>query len=378
MNREPGAGNAGSSDMRILSVVGARPQFIKAAPVQKALAASHDVVQVHTGQHYDDNMSGVFFRELEIPEPDVHLGVGSGSHAQQTAAMIERLELVMLERKPDCVLIYGDTNTTLAAAVVAAKFVIPIAHVEAGLRSFNRAMPEEQNRVVADHLSSILFCPTDTAVRNLAAEGVTDGVHQVGDVMEEALGAAAHRARQSSRVLDRLGLGDDRFLLVTVHRAENTDNAARLRGILDAVNRLGERVVFPMHPRTRRAVEGTGWRPDVSVMVIEPQGYLDMIRLESAAGVVLTDSGGVQKEAYWLGVPCVTLRDETEWIETLAGGRSVLAGAETDRIVACARAALDMGASGALNMTTGGDNPLRSSTADTPSQRIARLLTEFR
>lgn len=364
--------------MRIMSVVGARPQFIKAAPVLKALAGAHQVIQVHTGQHYDDNMSGVFFRELAIPEPDVDLGVGSGSHAQQTAAMFERLEPVMLERTPDCVLIYGDTNTTLAAAVVAAKLMIPIAHVEAGLRSFNRAMPEEQNRVVADHLSRILFCPTDTAVRNLAAEGVTDGVHQVGDVMEEALMAAAHRARQSSRVLDRLGLADDRFLLVTVHRAENTDNTARLRGILDAVNRLGERVVFPMHPRTRRAVEDTGWSPDPSVMVIEPQGYLDMIRLESAAGVVLTDSGGVQKEAYWLGVPCVTLRDETEWIETLANGRSVLAGAETDRIVAGARAALNMGTSGALNLTTSGDNPLGVSTADTPSQRIARVLTEFR
>lgn len=369
----------------VVHVVGARPNFMKIAPLMDAMRAEPRFRQalVNTGQHYDESMAGSFFRELSLPVPDRDLGVGSGSHAVQTAKVMMAFEEVCLELRPDLVVVVGDVNSTMAAAIVAAKLTIPIAHVEAGLRSFNRAMPEEQNRVVADHLSSILFCPTDTAVRNLAAEGVTDGVHQVGDVMAEALVAAAHRARQSSRVLDRLGLADDRFLLVTVHRAENTDNAARLRGILDAVNRLGERVVFPMHPRTRRAVEGTGWRPDVSVMVIEPQGYLDMIRLESAAGVVLTDSGGVQKEAYWLGVPCVTLRDETEWVETLADGRSVLAGAETDRIVACARAALDMGTSGALNITTGGDNPLSSSTAvsstaDTPSQRIARLLTEFR
>ena len=350
--------------MRILSVVGARPQFIKAAPVQRALQArGHEVVQVHTGQHYDDNMSGVFYRELGIPEPDVHLGVGSGSHAQQTAAMFERLEPVMTEARPDCVVIYGDTNTTLAAAVVAAKLAVPVAHIEAGLRSFNRAMPEEQNRVVADHLSAILFCPTDTAVRNLAAEGITKGVHLVGDVMAEALGDAAIRARTESTVLARLGLPDRGYVLATVHRAENTNDPARLAGVLSALNALGERVVFPMHPRTRQAVAGTGWTPAADVMVVEPMGYLDMVQLEASARVVLTDSGGVQKEAFWLGVPCVTMRDETEWVETLAGGRNVLAGSDPAAIVAAARAAGEV-------------KPASMLAGEPPSQRIAAVITE--
>ena len=325
--------------MRILSVVGARPQFIKAAPVHRALAGSHDVVLVHTGQHYDDNMSGVFFRELGLPEPDVHLGVGSGSHAQQTATMIERLEPVMTSARPDCVIVYGDTNTTLAAAVVAAKLVFPVAHVEAGLRSFNRAMPEEQNRVVADHLSSVLLCPTATSVANLAREGITRGVHLVGDVMAEALMIAADRARARSQALERLGVAADRYVLATVHRAENTDDRERLGRILDALNGLGETVVFPMHPRTRAAADAIGWSPRAHVHVVEPQGYLDMVKLEAGARVVLTDSGGVQKEAFWLGVPCVTLRDETEWVETLEHGWNVLAGTDPARIIELAGAA---------------------------------------
>lgn len=351
--------------MRILSVVGARPQFIKAAPVQRALLGRHhDVMQVHTGQHYDDNMSGVFYRELGIPEPDVHLGVGSGSHAQQTAAMFERLEPVIRDAKPGCVVIYGDTNTTLAAAVVAAKMVVPVSHVEAGLRSFNRAMPEEQNRVVADHLSSLLFCPTDTAVRNLANEGITSGVHLVGDVMAEAHAEAAARAQCGSTVLDRFELRERGYALATVHRAENTNDPVRLARILNAFNRLDERVVFPMHPRTKQAAEGTGWTPSANVLVVAPQGYLDMVRLEASARVVLTDSGGVQKEAYWLGVPCVTMRDETEWVETLEGGRNVLAGSDPDKIVALARAA--------------GDVRPRPVTFDgeAPSHRIAAVITE--
>ena len=350
--------------MRILSVVGARPQFIKAAPVQRALVArGHEVVQIHTGQHYDDNMSGVFYRELGIPEPDVHLGVGSGSHAQQTAAMFERLEPVIGQAQPDCVVIYGDTNTTLAAAVVAAKLVVPVAHVEAGLRSFNRAMPEEQNRVVTDHLSAILFCPTETAVRNLGAEGITRGVHLVGDVMLEALVDAAARGRSESTVLERLGLTDRGYALATVHRAENTNDPARLAGVLGALNTIDERVVFPMHPRTRQAAAGTGWTPAAHVLVVEPMGYLDMVRLEASARVVLTDSGGVQKEAYWLGVPCVTLRDETEWVETLGGGRNVLAGSDPRAIVAAARAA-------------GEARPASVLAGDGPSRRIAAVITE--
>jgi len=352
--------------VKFISIVGARPQFIKAAPVQRALAARHDVIAIHTGQHYDDNMSAVFYRELDIPEPDVHLGVGSGSHALQTATMFERLEPVLLEQKPDWVVIYGDTNTTLAAAIVAAKLVIPVAHVEAGLRSFNRAMPEEQNRVVADHLSRVLFCPTDTAVRNLAKEGITAGVHQVGDVMQEALLHAAGRSRAASTVLDRLAVSEREYLLVTVHRAENTDNPQRLRAIVKAIDAIGERVIFPMHPRTRRAVDGIGWTPSAAVTIVEPMGYLDMVRLESGAAAVLTDSGGVQKEAFWLGVPCVTLRDETEWPETLAGGRNVLAGAETERIISMTRSARQMGVTGTA---TAPDRP--------PSQQMARILSDL-
>ena len=351
--------------MKILSVVGARPQFIKAAPVHRALAASHDVVLVHTGQHYDDNMSGVFFRELGLPEPDVHLGAGSGSHAQQTATMIERLEPVMTSAHPDCVIVYGDTNTTLAGAVVAAKLVLPVAHVEAGLRSFNRAMPEEQNRVVADHLSSLLLCPTATAVANLAGEGITRGVHLVGDVMAEALRTAANRARLESSVLARLGLRERRYALATVHRAENTDDRDRLSAILAGLNALDETVVFPMHPRTRAAVDALGWSPRAHLRVVEPQGYLDMVTLEASARVVLTDSGGVQKEAFWLGVPCVTLRNETEWVETLEYGWNTLAGTAPARIVALARAARATGPSPA------------TFDGEPPSSRIAALVSQL-
>lgn len=350
--------------MTILSVVGARPQFIKAAPVHRALRPDHHVVLVHTGQHYDDNMSGIFFRDLDLPAPDVDLGVGSASHARQTAAIFERLEPVMIAARPDCVIVYGDTNTTLAAAVVAAKLVVPVAHVEAGLRSFDRAMPEEQNRVVTDHVSSLLFCPTRTAVRNLAAEGVTRGVHLVGDVMADVLAATADRARRHSPVLEELGLKARGYVLATVHRAANTDDRARLAGILAAIEGLGETVVFPMHPRTRAAADAIGWSPRGHVRVIEPRGYLDMVRLEASARVILTDSGGVQKEAYWLGVPCVTLRDETEWVETLEGGWNVLAGAEPGRIIECARAAPAARAQTA------------AAAGDSASQRIAALVTQ--
>lgn len=349
--------------MKILSVVGARPQFIKAAPVHRALAGRAEVVQVHTGQHYDDNMSGVFFRELGLAEPDVHLDVGSASHAQQTAAMFERLEPVMVEQRPDWVVVYGDTNTTLAAAVVAAKLVIPVAHVEAGLRSFNRAMPEEQNRVVSDHLSSLLFCPTRAAVEHLKTEGITAGVHLVGDVMEEALADAVVRARQESNAIERFGLGRSRYAIATVHRAENTDDARRLAGILAGLNQLRDTVVFPIHPRTRKAIEALGWTPDGHVRMMEPQGYLDMVQLVSGASVVLTDSGGLQKEAYWLGVPCVTLRDETEWVETVEQGWNVLAGADAERIATAARS----------SKAPSPWPPARG--ASSPSADIARLLT---
>jgi len=318
--------------LRVVSVIGARPQFIKAAVVSRALRQAHTEVLIHTGQHYDANMSAVFFEELDIPAPDVNLGVGSGPHGEQTAAMLAGIERVLLQDRPDWVLVYGDTNSTLAGALAAVKLGIPVAHVEAGLRSFNRSMPEEINRVVADHLSALLFCPSQTAVDNLAAEGITRGVHLVGDVMAEALAFVAERARTRSSVLARLGVREDGYFLVTVHRAENTNDPARLGSILRALDGLQEPVLFPVHPRTLKAIAALGHRPAGHVRYLEPVGYLDMIRLEQSARLILTDSGGVQKEAYWLGVPCLTLREETEWVETVQAGWNVLVGADASRI----------------------------------------------
>ncbi len=319
--------------MKILSVVGARPQFIKAAGMSRAIRERHAEVLVHTGQHYDGNMSAVFFEELGIPEPDYNLGIGSGPHGAQTGEMLARIEEVALAERPDWVLVYGDTNSTLAGALAAAKLHIPVAHVEAGLRSFNRLMPEEVNRVLADHLSELLFCPSHTAVENLASEGIRRGVHVIGDVMVDALAGAVRRAEAGSRVLERHRLQAKRFLLVTVHRAENTEDPNRLGAILDALDAMADEVVFPVHPRTGKVIEGRGYRPAPHVHMIEPVGYLDMLMLEKSARMILTDSGGVQKEAYWIGVPCITLRDETEWVETVQAGWNTLSGAETRRIV---------------------------------------------
>ena len=323
--------------MKVVSVVGARPQFIKVASISRVLRRQHTEVLVHTGQHYDDNMSAVFFEELDIPAPDYYLGVGSGPHGAQTGAMLMRIEKVLLTEKPGWVLVYGDTNSTLAGALAAAKLHIRVAHVEAGLRSFNRAMPEEINRIVADHVADLLLCPSQTAVDNLAAEGITRGVHLVGDVMADALAFAAERARCRSTVLERLGLRRRDYLLVTVHRAENTDDLDRLRNILMAFDALGETVIFPTHPRTRKAIEASGYVPGANVHLLTPFGYLDMIQMEQSARMILTDSGGIQKEAYWLGVPCITLRDETEWVETVQAGWNVLVGADTARIVKAVR-----------------------------------------
>jgi UDP-N-acetylglucosamine 2-epimerase len=326
------------SPPKVVTVVGARPQFVKAAPVSRKLRQRTKEVLIHTGQHYDDNMSAIFFRELGIPEPDYHLGVGSGLHGAQTGEMLARIESTLLVERPDWVLIYGDTNSTLAAALAAAKLRIPVAHVEAGLRSFNRVMPEEVNRVVADHLSDLLFCPSQFAVEQLAVEGITRGAHLVGDVMADALLDAVARAQDQSTVLSRFGLSPGHYLLVTVHRAENTDDPARLRSIFAALEAVGESIVFPAHPRTRAAVqrlEDLHWPKHVRL--IEPLGYLDMVRLARSARMILTDSGGLQKEAYWLGVPCITLRDETEWVETVQSGWNVLTGAETQPIMRAVR-----------------------------------------
>ncbi len=319
--------------MKIVSIVGARPQFVKAAAISRTLRERHTEVLVHTGQHYDYEMSGIFFDGLDMPAPDVNLGVGSGAHGAQTGAMLKAIEDVLVAERPDWLLVYGDTNSTLAGALAASKVFVPVAHVEAGLRSFNRRMPEEVNRVVADHLSSLLLCPSDTAARNLAGEGISQGVHVVGDVMLDVLNWATERAlSRPPEVLHRLGLTKP-FVLATVHRSENTDDRARLAQILRALDSLDEPVVFPVHPRTARAIRESNWHPKPHIKLIEPVGYLEMVTLAGAARLVLTDSGGLQKEAYWLGVPCLTLRDETEWVETVNAGWNALVGSDVDRIV---------------------------------------------
>ena len=311
--------------MEILSVVGARPQFIKAAPVSRALrGAGHHEYMVHTGQHYDYQMSDIFFDELAIRPPALNLQAGSASHARQTAQMLVGIEEAILEQRPDWVLVYGDTNSTLAGALAAAKLGVPLAHVEAGLRSFNRTMPEEHNRVLTDHCADLLFCPTQTAVDLLAREGITQGVHLVGDTMVDAVRESAALAAARSTVLQQLQLEPGGYLLATIHRPYNTDVPATLEAIAAAFGRLEETVVFAVHPRTRARLEslGLGQRlaAAANVRLIDPVGYLDMILLEQNARLILTDSGGIQKEAYIFATPCLTLRPETEWVETVAAG----------------------------------------------------------
>ncbi len=319
--------------MKILTIVGARPQFIKAAPVSKALrAAGHTEWLVHTGQHYDHNMSQIFFDELQIPQPDCNLAIGSGTHGQQTGQMLIRLEEVMQAEQPDWVLVYGDTNSTLAGALAAVKLQIPVAHVEAGLRSFNRTMPEEHNRILTDHCADLLFCPTQTAVDLLAKEGITKHVHLVGDTMYDAVLAFSALANQQSTILDQLALTAQGYLLATVHRPYNTDEPAQLKRILDALRAVDEPVIFPVHPRTRKKIAELGLDQSAGAManihLIEPVGYLDMLMLLQNTRLLLTDSGGMQKEAYFFAVPCITLRPETEWVETVTSGWNVLAGTD--------------------------------------------------
>lgn len=309
--------------LKILTVVGARPQFVKAAAVGRSIRASTDMTEilVHTGQHFDDIMSGVFFRELDIPPPDEHFDIHGGGHGAMTGRMLEAVESAIIKHRPDWVLVYGDTNSTLAGALAAAKLHIPIAHVEAGLRSFNRRMPEEINRVLTDHVSTLLLVPTRTAEVNLAAEGIVKGVHHVGDVMYDALLHAMERAKTTSTIIESLKLTEGSYALATLHRAENVDDPKRLAMLLDALvcEAAGREIVMPLHPRTRRAIARAGLTA-VGARIIEPVGYLDMARLISGAALVLTDSGGLQKEAYFAGKPCVTLREETEWVETVEHG----------------------------------------------------------
>jgi UDP-N-acetylglucosamine 2-epimerase len=319
--------------MRVVNIVGARPQFIKAAPVSKALrAAGHNELLVHTGQHYDYGMSQVFFDELGVPAPAVNLGIGSAAHGRQTGEMLIGIEAVLTAEKPDWTIVYGDTNSTLAGALASVKLGIPLAHVEAGLRAFNRGMPEEHNRVLTDHCANLLLCPTHSAANNLAREGILRSVEVVGDPMYDAVLQFSHIARERSTILRERGLRPKSYLLATVHRACNTDQPKNLRAILDALGRIGEPVIFPVHPRTRRCMEGL--RVTGCIKMIDPVGYLDMLVLEENARVILTDSGGIQKEAYFFGVPCITLRSETEWVETVSEGRNVVAGTDTARILA--------------------------------------------
>jgi UDP-GlcNAc3NAcA epimerase len=323
--------------MKVLSIVGARPQFIKAAAVSRALRTRHSEVLIHTGQHYDDALSAVFFRELGIPTPDVNLGIGSGSHAEQTAQMLGPLERLIVAERPNYVLVYGDTNTTLAGALAAAKLNVPVAHVEAGLRSLERSMPEEVNRVVVDHLSSVLLCPTQAAVENLGREGILSGVELVGDVMLDTARRFAE-TWPAEPVLAAYGVEAGGYYLATVHRAANADSPERLAAIVRAFNALDKPVVWPVHPRTAKSLESFGLDGPMAaggnVRAVAPLSYREVSSLLRSAAAMLTDSGGMQKEAYFFSIPCVTLRDETEWVETVESGWNTLVGADASAIVA--------------------------------------------
>ncbi len=320
--------------MRIATIVGARPQFIKCAPLSKRLREKNDEIIIHTGQHYDYEMSRVFFEELDIPEPDYNLEVGSGSQAFQTGRILMAAEEVLLKEEPDLVVVFGDTNSTLAGALAASKISIPVAHIEAGLRSYDRSMPEETNRVLTDHLSELLFAPTKIAVANLEREGIRKGVSKSGDVMVDSLETAKRMALEDSKVLDKFDLVEKEYLAMTVHRASNTDSPESMRKIIGTIGRTGLRTVFPIHPRTRKVLEDAGMIEELpnNLTITEPLGYLDMLALMAHARSIVTDSGGIQKEAFILGVRCITLRQNTEWPETLIEGRNQLVGLDVIKI----------------------------------------------
>lgn len=298
--------------MKILTVIGARPQFIKAASVSREIKAIGKEILIHTGQHYDTNLSDIFFNELGLQTPNYNLEVGSGSHGAQTGRMLIEIEEKIHIENPDFVLVYGDTNSTLAGALAAAKLNIRVAHVESGLRSFNRKMPEEINRILTDHMADLLFCPSEIAINNLNKEGIIKGVYNVGDVMVDSLLYAGKKAKNSSNILEELGLAEKTFFLGTVHRAENTDNASNLKNILEAFIALDRPILFPIHPRTLQAIDKFQLKKLVdnsNIILLNPLGYLDMVRIEQSAKMILTDSGGIQKEAYWLKTPCITLSE---------------------------------------------------------------------
>ncbi|WP_366934819.1 MULTISPECIES: non-hydrolyzing UDP-N-acetylglucosamine 2-epimerase [Thermodesulfovibrio] len=322
--------------MKILSVVGARPQFIKAGIITRKLREKGiKEILVHTGQHYDYNLSEIFFRELEIPEPDYYLGVGSGLHGEQTGKMLIEIEKILLSEKPEIVIVYGDTNSTLAGALAASKLHIPVAHVEAGLRSYNKNMPEEINRILTDHISNYLFAPTDLAVENLKKEGIIEGVYKVGDVMYDVALEAIKKVNERD-VLSKYNLKSKNYILVTIHRAENTDNIDNFRNIWQALNELaleGFKIFFPVHPRTKKVINETGFeRNSKNLILSDPVSYFEMLALEKNAKLIITDSGGVQKEGYFFGTPCVITRKETEWVELVELGFNSLASTDKEKI----------------------------------------------
>ena len=336
------AGHIGGKMKKIVTIIGARPQFIKAAAVSRVIRRSYNEVLVHTGQHYDKNMSDNFLDELEIPYPDYHLNVGSGNPAKQTAHMMERIEEVLIKEKPDAVLVYGDTNSTLAGALAAVKIYIPIIHIEAGLRSFSKSMPEEINRVLTDHISTLLFCPTDAAVKNLQREGILKGVHKTGDVMCDTVMHYIHNMSSKkaevfqhleplyTKATDLL----EQWYLATIHRAENTDTINKLRVILDALESAESRVIFSVHPRIKEYVDILNEENQYkNICFVKPMGYKDMLFLTNNAVKVVTDSGGLQKESYIMKTPCVTIRNQTEWIETLEGNFNILAEVDKEDIL---------------------------------------------
>ena len=319
--------------MKIISVVGARPQFIKLAILSKELRENHNEIIIHTGQHYDDNMSRYFFEELQIAKPDYNLNIGSGSHGKQTAEMLIGLEDIFLHQKPDVVITFGDTNTTLATGLAATKLNIPVAHVEAGLRSHNREMPEEINRILTDHISDYLFAPTLNAMENIKSENLYGKPFLVGDVMYDSLLYYGKIAEQKSRILKNLKLKQKEYILLTLHRPYNVDNIQKLQNIFSALKQTKRFIVFPVHPRSRKMIESTNTIIPENISIIEPLGYLDFIFLQKHSEKIITDSGGIQKEAYLNGIPCITIRPETEWIETVKAGWNVLVGDKKDQLI---------------------------------------------
>ena len=319
--------------MKIVTIVGARPQFVKAAAVSRVIREKHTEILVHTGQHYDNNMSDIFFEELGIPKPDYNLSIGSSNHGHQTGSMLIALEDIYLKEKPDMVLVYGDTNSTLAGALCASKLLIPVAHVEAGLRSFNMAMPEEQNRILTDHISNLLFAPTQTAIDNLSKENITKGVYNTGDVMYDAINLFKERAKEVSTITQKLDLAPNSYILSTIHRAENTNSIERLTSIIKALSESGKKIILPLHPRTKKFINEYNLNVGDNIKIIDPVGYLEMISLQENACKIVTDSGGVQKEAYFLKKPCITMRDETEWIETVQNGWNIIVGSDSSKIL---------------------------------------------